>query len=67
MQDYRRTANFKCRIETGMTNLAERRSSNQWNNHSSTVFVELRGLDNYDKRNVIPMFAQIAMHVELGH
>jgi hypothetical protein len=50
-----------------MTHLAERRSSNQWNNHSSTVFVELRGLNNYDKRNAIPMFAQIAMHVELGH
>ncbi len=50
-----------------MTHPAERRSSNQWNNDSSTVIGELRGLNDHDKGNVIPMFAHIAMHVELGH
>lgn len=67
MQYDRCTLDLEGWIQGGVTNLPNRRGSYQGYNHTAPIRIELRGLDNNDKRDRVFVFPGIAVHIELRH
>src|ERR1700733_12135255 len=67
MKKHRCSANFEGRIKRSVTYLAERGRSNQRNNNSATIVIELRRLDNHYERNAVLVIAGVAVDIKLRH